>query len=205
MISCSVLICANGSVRETSATCFLILVGLKFIAVNVILVGLGVRLPLLGQIFLREDGRHRTDRNTCTAVNALSGIDVELRHFIERRASIVIGSVFRRMDTIHRAHIYTGSVFRPETAIGNDVGHQSPPMHGPYQPSKGVGSAAYKPSVKSENHPADPVSNPATQPDASSITPTEERGLEDLAILTSSKTHHIDCVTPSAPMSIPAT
>src|SRR5229473_1881033 len=169
MISRSVLICAKGSARETSATCFLIFVGLKFSAVNVILVGLDIRVPFLRQIIQRENCRHRTDRNTGPAVNALSGIGIELRHFIERRASIVIGSVFRRMDTIHRAHIYTGSVFRPETGISNDVGHQSPPMHRPYQPSKGVGSAAYKPSVKSENHPADPVSNPATQPDASSI------------------------------------
>src|SRR6267154_4516284 len=180
MISCSVLICAKGSVRETSATCFLILVGLKLTAVNVILVGLGVRLPLLGQIFLREDGRHRTDRNTGTAVNALSGIDVELRHFIERRASIVIGAVFRRMDTIHRAHIYTGSVSRPETGLGNDVGHQLPPMYGPYQSSKGVGSAAYKPSVKCEYHPADQASNPATQPDASSILQPKNVGLKIL-------------------------
>src|SRR6266851_7701414 len=157
MISRSVLICAKGSARETSATCFLILVGLKFTAVNVILVGLGVRLPLLREIIQRENCRHGTDRNTGTAVNALSGIDVQLRHFIERRASIVISAALCRMDTIHRAHIYTGSVFRPETGLGTDVGHQSPPMHGPYQPSKGAGPAAYKPSVKSENHPADPT------------------------------------------------
>src|SRR5882724_5282230 len=196
MISCSVLICAKGSVRETSATCFLILVGLKFTAVNVILVGLGVRLPLLGQIILREDGRHRTDRNTGTAVNALTGIDVQLRHFIERRASIVIGAVFRRMDTIHRAHIYTGSVFRPETGLGDDVGHWPPPMHGPCQPSKSVSAAAYKPSVKSENHPADPVSNPATQPDASSILQPKNVGLKIL-LYKPQKTHNIVCVTPS--------
>ena len=69
---------------------------------------------------------------------------------------------------IHRTHIDTRSVFRPETGLGTDVGHPSPPMHGPYQPPKGVDSAAYKPSVKSENHPADPVSNPATQPALSS-------------------------------------
>src|SRR5882672_1595833 len=137
MISRSVLICAKGSARETSATCFLILVGLKFTAVNVILVGLGVRFPLLREILQRENCRHRTDRNTGPAVNALSGIDVQLRHFIERRASIVIGSVFRRMDTIHRTHIDTGSVFRPETGLGDDVGHWSPPMHGPYRASKG--------------------------------------------------------------------
>src|SRR2546425_13162289 len=98
-----------------SASCSLILVALKFTAVNVILVGLEVPLPLLREIIQRENCRHRTDRNTGPAVNALSGIDVQLRHFIEHRASIVIGAVFRRMDTIHRAHIDTGSVFRPET------------------------------------------------------------------------------------------
>src|SRR6266851_2911927 len=142
MISRSVLICAKGSARETSATCFLIFVGLKFSAVNVILVGLDIRVPLLGQIIQREDGRHRTDRNTGTAVNALSGIDIELRHFIERRASIVIGSVFRRMDTIHRAHIYTSGILCSDARFGDDVGHRSPPMHGPYQASKGVSPAA---------------------------------------------------------------
>src|SRR5258707_9218558 len=107
MISYSVLICAKGSVRETSATCFLILVGLKFTAVNVILVGLGVRLPLLREIIQRENCRHRTDRNTGPAVNALSGIDIELKHFIERRTAIVISAALCWMDTIHRAHIYT--------------------------------------------------------------------------------------------------
>ena len=86
----------------------------------------------------RPEHRHRSQ---CTQWDRCT-----VWHFIERRASIVIGAVFRRMDTIHRAHIYTGSVFRPETGIGNDVGHQSPPMHGPYQPSKGVGSAAYNPT-----------------------------------------------------------
>src|SRR6266404_100156 len=100
MISCSVLICANGSVRETSVTCFLILVGLKFTAVNVILVGLGVRLPLLREIIQRENCRYGTDRNTGTTVNALSGIDIQLRHFIERRASVVVSAVFRWMDAI---------------------------------------------------------------------------------------------------------
>src|SRR2546425_3816473 len=87
MISRSVLICAKGSARETSATCFLILVGLKFTAINVILVGLDVRLPLLREILQRENCRHRTDRNTGPVVNALSGIDIELKHFIERRTA----------------------------------------------------------------------------------------------------------------------
>src|SRR6266850_5331218 len=124
MISRSVLICAKGSARETSATCFLILVGLKFTAVNVILVGLDVRVPFLRQIFLREDGRYGTDRNTSTAVNALSGIDIQLRHFIDRRAAIVISAALCRMDTIHRAHIYTGGILCSDARFGDDVRHR---------------------------------------------------------------------------------
>src|SRR6266481_6023154 len=112
--------------RRISATCLLIFVPLEFTAVNVTLVGLNVSVPFLRHIFLREDGRHRTDRNTGAAVNALSGIDVQLRHFIERRAAIVIGAAFRRMDTIHRAHIHTGSVLGSDTGFSDDVGHWSP-------------------------------------------------------------------------------
>jgi hypothetical protein len=55
---------------------FLILVGLKLTAVNVILVDLNIRVPLLRQIIHHENGCHRTDRYTGAAVNALSGIDV---------------------------------------------------------------------------------------------------------------------------------
>src|SRR5882724_9302028 len=129
--------------RRASATCLLIFFALEFTAVNVILVGLDVRVPFLRQIFLREDGRHRTDGNTGTAVNALSGIDIQLRHFIERGASIVIGAVFRRMDTIHRAHIYTGGILCSDARFGDDVSHRSPPMHKPYQTSKAVSLAAF--------------------------------------------------------------
>src|SRR5258708_17139941 len=35
-----------------------------FRSVDIILVGFDVRLPFLRQIFQRENGRHRTDRNT---------------------------------------------------------------------------------------------------------------------------------------------
>src|SRR5256885_14313153 len=41
-------------------------------------------ISFLRQIIQRENCCHRTDRNTGAAVNALSGIDVQLRHFIER-------------------------------------------------------------------------------------------------------------------------
>ena len=122
--------------RQTLATCFLILVGLKFTAVNVILVGLDIRVPFLRQIIQRENCRHRTDRNTGAAVNALSGIDVQLRHFIERWAAIVIGAAFRRMDAIHRAHIYTGGILGSDAGFGDDVGNRSPPCMDPIRLQK---------------------------------------------------------------------
>src|SRR5713101_1490325 len=48
--------------RRPSAARFLILIGLKLTAVNVVLVDLDVGLPLLRQIIHRENGRHWTDR-----------------------------------------------------------------------------------------------------------------------------------------------
>jgi hypothetical protein len=77
----------------------LIFLALEFTAVEVILAGLNVSAPFLRQIIQRENCRHGTDWNTGAAINALSGIDVQLKHFIERRAAIVIGAVFRRMDS----------------------------------------------------------------------------------------------------------
>src|SRR6266851_1361823 len=129
--------------RRASATFLLIFFALKFTAVNVILVGLDVGAPFLRQIIQRKNCRYWTDRNAGTAVNALTGIDVQLRHCIERRASIVISAVFRRMDTIHRAHIYTGGILCSDARFGDDVRHWSPPKHEPYQPSKNVSLAAF--------------------------------------------------------------
>src|SRR5438445_1627749 len=106
---------------------FLILVGLKLTAVDVILVDLNVRVPLLRQIIQRENCRHRADRYTGAAINSLGGIDIELRHFIERRAAIVIGSTLRRMNTIHRTHVHTGSIFGPDTGFSDDVCHRLTP------------------------------------------------------------------------------
>src|SRR6516165_10329563 len=64
------------ALRRPSATCFLILVRLKFTAVNVILVDRNIRLRFLRQIIQRENGRHRTNWHTGAAINALCGIDV---------------------------------------------------------------------------------------------------------------------------------
>src|SRR6266403_773038 len=145
---------------QLSATCLLILVGLKFTAVNVILVGLDVSVPFLRQIIQRENCSYRTDRNTGAAVNALSGIDVQLRYFIESRAAIIIGAALCRMDTIHWAYIDTGSVFRPDTGFGNDVGHRSPPRVDRISLQKAGHWCVRCRPVNNQIHPADPDSNP---------------------------------------------
>src|SRR6266581_5258796 len=113
--------------RRPSAARFLILVELELTTVNVVLVDLDIRAPFLRQIIHRENCRHWTDRHTGTAINALSGIDVQLRHFSVHRAAIVIGSALRRMDTIHRAHVHTGGVLGSNARFSDDVGHRSPP------------------------------------------------------------------------------
>jgi predicted nuclease of predicted toxin-antitoxin system len=52
---------------------------------HVIIVDLDVRV--LRQIIQRENGRHRADRYAGAAINALSRIYIQLRHFIERPSS----------------------------------------------------------------------------------------------------------------------
>src|SRR5712692_3575641 len=111
--------------RRPSAAWFLILVGLKFTTVNVILVDLDVRVPLLWQIGLCEDCRHWTNGHTGTAVNALGGIDIQLRHFVVGWAAIVISSALRRMDTIHRAHVHTSGVLGSNARFSDDICHRA--------------------------------------------------------------------------------
>ena len=113
--------------RRPLAAWFLILIRLEFTVHNVARVDLDIVVPLLWQIGLREDCRHRTDRYTGTAINALSRIDIQLRHFVVRRAAIVIGSALRRMDAIHWAHVYTGGVLRSDARFCDDVRHRSTP------------------------------------------------------------------------------
>jgi hypothetical protein len=131
---------APGAGPRPSTTQLLIPVRLELTTVNVILVDLDVSVPFLRQIVQGENCCHWTDRNTSTAVNALSRIDVQLRHFIERRSAIVIGSALCRMDTIHWADIHTGSVFGPDTGFGDDVGHVSPPCVGRISIRRGYAS-----------------------------------------------------------------
>ncbi len=116
--------------RRPLATCFSILVGLKFSASNVARVDFDIVVPLLRQIGLRENCRHGTDRHTGATINALSRIDVQLRRFIVRRAAIFVGPSFCRMDTIHRAHVHTRRVLVPMQGSAMMYAIGQPPQAG---------------------------------------------------------------------------
>src|SRR5581483_3171978 len=80
-------------------------------------VDLGEVLPFLREIVERENRSHGANRNTGSAVNALHGIDVELGLALVRRL------IFARMDTVDRAYIDAGRVFRSDAGFCNYIGH----------------------------------------------------------------------------------
>jgi hypothetical protein len=70
---------------------------------------LDVKLPLFRDFGLREDGGDGTDRFTRVAVDTLLGMDEEL--------------VLVLVETLHRAYLYTGSIFSPDARLRDHVGH----------------------------------------------------------------------------------
>src|SRR6266849_2114695 len=104
-----------------------VLVWREFAAFHVDFVYFCVVLPLLGQVIQRKNRRDRADRHARAAIDALYGIDVELRDIIEARTAIVIGRVLLRVDAIYRAGIDAGGVLYSDTGFGNDVCHGPPP------------------------------------------------------------------------------
>src|SRR5436305_15205027 len=69
------------------------------------------------QIVYRINGIRRADRDAGAAIDAVVGIDVELRRVGEIRF------VLLRMNAIHRAGLHAQLVLR--TGIGDDVGHMA--------------------------------------------------------------------------------
>jgi len=67
------------------------------------------------------------DRHTGATVDALDGIDVELRDFIEAGTAIIVGRAFLGVDAIYGTGIDAGGVLHPDAGLGNDVRHRPPP------------------------------------------------------------------------------
>ena len=103
------------------------LCGREFATLDVACVDLRKLVPLLGQVLQRENRRHRADRHTGATVDALDGIDVELRDFIEAGTAIIVGRALLGVDAIYGASIDAGGVLHPDTGLGNDVRQRPPP------------------------------------------------------------------------------
>src|ERR1039458_6644355 len=73
--------------------------------------------PLLRQIVLRKDGRHRTCRHACSAVDALDRVNEQLIRFGKT------GFIFLGVDAIDGTGVYTGGVLGADTGFCNDVCH----------------------------------------------------------------------------------
>src|SRR5215472_2756764 len=74
-------------------------------------------LPLLRQVIAREDRRHRTHRNTRTAVDTLHWIDEQLIRGIRTRL------IRLRMDAVHWAGIHTRPVLGSNARFRNHIRH----------------------------------------------------------------------------------
>src|SRR5215469_7500718 len=74
-------------------------------------------VPLLWKVIAREDGRHRTHRNTRTAVDTLHGIDEQLIRGVGARL------VRLRMNAVHWAGIHTRPVLGSNARFRNHIRH----------------------------------------------------------------------------------
>src|SRR5712691_3255523 len=82
--------------------------------------------PLLRGLVERENRLDRTGRDAGSAVDALVGMN------IKHLSRSVIRFVLPRVNTIDRAHIDAGRVFRADARFADDVGHSE--MPGPKDP-----------------------------------------------------------------------
>ena len=89
------------------------LLGCEFAGINVAFVQFRILLRLLRQVVQREDRGHWADRDAGTAIDALHGINVELRNVVECWPAVVIGRVFLGVDAVYGAGVDAGGVFRP--------------------------------------------------------------------------------------------
>ena len=99
------------------------LVGLELTSIDVVRVDFNEALPLLGQVIFFKDRRYGTDWHAGATVNALRGVDVELLDIIETWAAVIIALALFRMNTIHRASVYTGRVFDTDARFGDNICH----------------------------------------------------------------------------------
>jgi hypothetical protein len=73
--------------------------------------------PFIRQVVGGEDGGHWANRNACTAVDALDGVDVQ--HFF----AFEVRFIFFGMNAIHRAGVDARAVFGSDAGFSDYVSH----------------------------------------------------------------------------------
>src|SRR5580704_16166738 len=78
-------------------------------------------LPLFRQILQSKNRRHRANRHARAAIDALRGINKKLLH------ALMVRLIFARVDTIDRADVHAGCIFRADAGLGNHICHSRSP------------------------------------------------------------------------------
>jgi hypothetical protein len=78
---------------------------------------LGEICPFIRQVVGGEDGRYRTDRDTCAAVDALHGVDIQ--HLFALKVCFILFG----MNTIDGAGIDTRTIFGSDARFCDYVSH----------------------------------------------------------------------------------
>ena len=86
-------------------------------------------VPLLRKVVLREDGRNRTDRHACAAIDAFDGVDIQQLLTVKTRV------VLFRVNAIHRARVDASRVFGTNAGFGDNVCHGFKLPHGLWKPN----------------------------------------------------------------------
>ena len=119
-----------------------VLFGCEFPALDVARVQLRVVLPLFGQVIQRKNRGDRADRHAGATIDALDGIDVELRYVIKVRTGVVVRRVLLRVDAVNGAGIDAGGVFCSDARFGNNEGYKPPPPISVHSTPQGSGVQA---------------------------------------------------------------
>ena len=104
-----------------------VLVRLEFPAFNVACVQFRVVLPFFWQIIERKNCGDGANGHTSSAIDALHGVNVKLRDFVECWPTVVVGRVLLGVNAVHGTSIDASGIFRSDAGLGNDVCHEAPP------------------------------------------------------------------------------
>src|SRR5450432_694829 len=112
-----------------------------------------IALPLLRQIFQRENRGYRANRHARAAIDALRGIDEQLLH------AFVFRLILARVDAIDRADVNASGVFSADAWLGNHICHSRSPYVEPKTGGSFFNFSAHPPEISYTTAPFEPTSD----------------------------------------------